>query len=79
MGWADVTQLFYNAMIFSDAAWNIFALPLLIATPAMLEKVMLSFAYGRVLMVQKTFANGARYPLSYDIASRQALRDAKRI
>jgi len=53
-------------------------LPLLLLIP-LLAMLSLSFAYGRVLMVQKTFANSALYALSYDIASRPALRDAKRI
>jgi hypothetical protein len=53
-------------------------LPLLLVIP-LLAMLSLSFAYGRVLVLQKTFANSALYALSYDIASRPALRDAKRI
>ncbi|WP_375538743.1 glucosyltransferase domain-containing protein [Pseudomonas frederiksbergensis] len=53
-------------------------LPLLLLIP-LLAMLSLSFAYGRVLVVQKTFANTALNALSYDIASRPALRDAKRI
>lgn len=53
-------------------------LPLLLLIP-LLAMLSLSFAYGRVLIVQKTFANNALNALSYDIASRPALRDAKRI
>jgi len=53
-------------------------LPLLLLIP-LLAMLSLSFAYGRVLVVQKTFANTALNALSYDIASRPALREAKRI
>ncbi|MCL5228066.1 glucosyltransferase domain-containing protein [Pseudomonas nunensis] len=53
-------------------------LPLLLLVP-LLAMLSLSYAYGRVLMLQKTFANTALNALSYDIASRPALRDAKRI
>ncbi|MGF6112283.1 glucosyltransferase domain-containing protein [Pseudomonas frederiksbergensis] len=53
-------------------------LPLLLLIP-LLAMLSLSFAYGRVLVLQKTFANTALNALSYDIASRPALRDAKRI
>lgn len=53
-------------------------LPLLLLIP-LLAMLSLSFAYGRVFVLQKTFANTALNALSYDIASRPALRDAKRI
>ncbi|MGE8189940.1 glucosyltransferase domain-containing protein [Pseudomonas sp. NPDC086278] len=53
-------------------------LPLLLVVP-LLAMLMLSFAYGRVLTLQKTFATNALYTLSADIAARPALRDAKRI
>ncbi|MGW8462785.1 glucosyltransferase domain-containing protein [Pseudomonas sp. CLCA07] len=53
-------------------------LPLLLLIP-LLAMLSLSFAYGRVLTLQKTFATNALYALSADIASRPALRDAKRI
>lgn len=53
-------------------------LPLLLVVP-LLAMLSLSFAYGRVLTVQKTFAASALFSLEHDIASRQGLRDAKRI
>jgi hypothetical protein len=53
-------------------------LPLLLIIP-LLAMLSLSFAYGRVLTMQKTFASTALTSLEYDIASRQALREAKRI
>ncbi|MBV4456870.1 glucosyltransferase domain-containing protein [Pseudomonas sp. COR58] len=53
-------------------------LPLLLAV-ALLASLSLSFAYGRVLTMQKTFADSALHSLSQDIASRPALREAKRI
>ena len=53
-------------------------LPLLLLVP-LLAMLSLSFAYGRVLTVQKTFASSALYSLEHDIASHQALREAKRI
>ncbi|MDI3271154.1 glucosyltransferase domain-containing protein [Pseudomonas sp. AL03] len=53
-------------------------LPLLLAIP-LLAMLSLSFAYGRVLTVQKTFASSALLSLEHDIASNQQLREAKRI
>lgn len=53
-------------------------LPLLLIIP-LLAMLSLSFAYGRVLTMQKTLASTALASLSYDIASRQALREARRI
>ncbi|WP_256735500.1 glucosyltransferase domain-containing protein [Pseudomonas sp. dw_612] len=53
-------------------------LPFLLVIP-LLAMLSLSFAYGRVLTLQKTFVTTALNALSYDIASRPALRDAKRI
>ena len=53
-------------------------LPLLLLVP-LLAMLSLSFAYGRVLTVQKTFATSALFSLERDIASHQALREAKRI
>ncbi|MBV7547591.1 glucosyltransferase domain-containing protein [Pseudomonas sp. PDM26] len=53
-------------------------LPLLLIIP-LLAMLSLSFAYGRVLTVQKTFASTALASLDYDIVSHQALREAKRI
>jgi hypothetical protein len=53
-------------------------LPLLLLVP-LLAMLSLSFAYGRVLVVQKTFAAGALFSLEHDIASHQSLREAKRI
>lgn len=53
-------------------------LPLLLAIP-LVATLSLSFAYGRVLTMEKTFANSALYSLSHDISSHRELRDAKRI
>ncbi|UZE22698.1 glucosyltransferase domain-containing protein [Pseudomonas sp. B21-056] len=53
-------------------------LPLLLIIP-LLATLSLSFAYGRVLTLQKTFTNGALYSLGYDITSHQELYEAKRI
>jgi hypothetical protein len=53
-------------------------LPLLLVVP-LLAMLSLSFAYGRVLTVQKTFSASALFSLERDIASRQGLRDAKRL
>jgi len=53
-------------------------LPLLLIIP-LLAMLSLSFAYGRVLTVQKTFASTALASLAYDIASHQSLREARRI
>lgn len=53
-------------------------LPLLLILP-LLATLSLSFAYGRVLTMQKTFANSALYSLSHDIAAHRELREAKRI
>jgi hypothetical protein len=53
-------------------------LPLLLIVP-LLATLSLSFAYGRVLTMQKTFANHALYSLSNDIAAHRELREAKRI
>jgi hypothetical protein len=53
-------------------------LPLLLVIP-LLATLSLSFAYGRVLTLQKSFANGALYSLGYDITSHRALYEAKRI
>ena len=53
-------------------------LPLLLAIP-LLATLSLSFAYGRVLTMEKTFASSALYSLSHDISAHRELRDAKRI
>jgi len=53
-------------------------LPLLLLVP-LLAMLSLSYAYGRVLTVQKAFASSALNSLERDIASHQPLRDAKRI
>jgi hypothetical protein len=53
-------------------------LPLLLIIP-LLATLSLSFAYGRVLNMQKTFATAALYSLGHDIAAHRALREAKRI
>jgi hypothetical protein len=52
--------------------------PLLLALP-LLAMLSLSFAYGRVLTLQKTFADSALLSLQHDIAAQPALRGAKRI
>jgi hypothetical protein len=51
---------------------------LMLAIP-LLATLSLSFAYGRVLTMEKTFANNALYSLSHDISSHRELREAKRI
>lgn len=53
-------------------------LPLLLVIP-LLATLSLSFAYGRVLNMQKTFATAALYNLGHDIAAHRELREAKRI
>lgn len=53
-------------------------LPLLLIIP-LLATLSLSFAYGRVLSLQKTFSTSALYSLSHDIAAHRELREAKRI
>ncbi|WP_409316042.1 glucosyltransferase domain-containing protein [Pseudomonas sp. KCJK9016] len=53
-------------------------LPLILAVP-LLATLSLSFAYGRVLTMEKTLANSALHSLSHDIASHRELREAKRI
>ncbi|MCU0074021.1 glucosyltransferase domain-containing protein [Pseudomonas koreensis] len=53
-------------------------LPLVLAIP-LLAALSLSFAYGRVLTMEKTFASSALYSLSHDISSHRELREAKRI
>jgi hypothetical protein len=53
-------------------------LPLLLMIP-LLATLSLSFAYGRVLNMQKTFATAALYSLGHDIAAHRELREAKRI
>ncbi len=53
-------------------------LPMLLAVP-LLAMLSLSFAYGRVLTMQNTFASSALFSLGHDIASNRQLREAKRI
>ncbi|MCW8276947.1 glucosyltransferase domain-containing protein [Pseudomonas sp. PCH199] len=53
-------------------------MPLLLLVP-LLAMLSLSFAYGRVLTVQKALATSALYSLERDINSHQTLREAKRI
>jgi hypothetical protein len=53
-------------------------LPLLLIIP-LLATLSLSFAYGRILNLQKTFASSALYSLSHDITAHRELREAKRI
>lgn len=53
-------------------------LTLLLAVP-LLAMLSLSFAYGRVLTLQKTFSDSALYSLERDISSHPDLRAAKRI
>jgi hypothetical protein len=53
-------------------------LSVLLAVP-LLSMLSLSYAYGRVLNVQKEFATSALFSLEHDIASNQSLREAKRI
>ncbi|MHC8324169.1 glucosyltransferase domain-containing protein [Pseudomonas sp. GB2N2] len=53
-------------------------LTLLLAIP-LLAMLSLSYAYGRVLTVQKTFSTSALISLKQDIEAHPALRNAKRI
>lgn len=53
-------------------------LPLLLVVP-LLAMLSLSFAYGRVLTMQKTLVASALSSLERDITSHQQLREAKRI
>lgn len=53
-------------------------LTLLLVVP-LLAMLSLSYAYGRVLSVQNTFASSALFSLGHDIASHRQLREAKRI
>jgi hypothetical protein len=77
MGFAVVlVLLFYLSHLALAPAHG--KLPLLLLVP-LLAMLSLSFAYGRVLTQQKTFATQALFALSADIASRPALRQAKRI
>jgi len=68
--------LFYLARIGLTSLHS--QLPLLLAIP-LLATLSLSFAYGRVLTMEKTFASSALYSLGHDISSHRELRDAKRI
>lgn len=53
-------------------------LGMLLAIP-LLSMLSLSYAYGRVLNVQKEFANSMLLSLGHDIASHRQLREARRI
>ncbi|WPN59172.1 glucosyltransferase domain-containing protein [Pseudomonas sp. P9_31] len=53
-------------------------LTMLLVVP-LLAMLSLSYAYGRVLTVQNTFASSALFSLGHDIASHRPLREAKRI
>jgi len=53
-------------------------LPLLLVIP-LLAMLSLSYAYGRVLTVQKAFAASALLSLQHDIVSNRQLFEAKRI
>ncbi|WP_415773422.1 glucosyltransferase domain-containing protein [Pseudomonas sp. LB3P38] len=53
-------------------------LPLLLVVP-LLAMLSISYAYGRVLTVQKAFASSALLSLEHDIASNRQLLEAKRI
>ncbi|PTT25566.1 glucosyltransferase domain-containing protein [Pseudomonas sp. HMWF021] len=68
--------LFYLAYLALAAGHR--RLPLLLIIP-LLATLSLSFAYGRVLTMQKTFASSALYSLGHDIAEHGGLRQAKRI
>ena len=68
--------LFYLSHLVLISIHQRLSLLLLIPLLAMLS---LSFAYGRVLTVQKTFVTSALFGLGYDIASHQKLREAKLI
>ncbi|MGE8098784.1 glucosyltransferase domain-containing protein [Pseudomonas fluorescens] len=45
----------------------------------LLSMLSMSYAYGRVLNLQKEFGLNAEFNMAYDIASHQGLREAKRI
>jgi len=45
----------------------------------LLSMLSISYAYGRVLNLQKEFGLNAEFNMAYDIASHQRLREAKRI
>ncbi|MET0847553.1 MAG: glucosyltransferase domain-containing protein [Pseudomonas sp.] len=51
---------------------------LLLIVP-LLAMLSLSYAYGRVLTMQKTFETSVLFALGYDITTNRQLRDAKRI
>jgi hypothetical protein len=53
-------------------------LTMLLVVP-LLAMLSLSYAYGRVLTVQNTFASSALFSLGHDIASHRQLYEAKRI
>ncbi|MBN3863342.1 hypothetical protein HCU66_13980 [Pseudomonas frederiksbergensis] len=53
-------------------------LTLLLLVP-LLTMLSLSYAYGRVLTIQNTFASSALFSLGHDIASHRQLREARRI
>jgi hypothetical protein len=53
-------------------------MPLLLMVP-LLAMLSISYAYGRVLTVQKAFATSALLSLEHDIASNRQLLEAKRI
>ncbi|MFW0755745.1 glucosyltransferase domain-containing protein [Pseudomonas sp. H11T01] len=68
--------LFYLSHLLLEAIHP--RLGVLLAVP-LLSMLSLSYAYGRVLNVQKEFATSALFSLEHDIASHQQLREAKRI
>jgi hypothetical protein len=68
--------LFYLSHLLLEAIHP--RLGILLAVP-LLSMLSLSYAYGRVLTVQKEFATSALFSLGHDIASNRQLREAKRI
>jgi hypothetical protein len=68
--------LFYLSHLLLEAIHP--RLSVLLAVP-LLSMLSLSYAYGRVLNVQKEFAASALFSLEHDIASNRHLREAKRI
>lgn len=71
-----LTFLFYLARLALAPHHRL--LPLLLSIPLLLM-LSLSFAYGRVLTMQKAFASAALYSLGHDISAHRELREAKRI
>ncbi|MCF4995977.1 hypothetical protein GIW70_21645 [Pseudomonas syringae] len=77
MGFGVLLVLLFYLAFFALASMHR-RMPLLLAIP-LLAMLSLSFAYGRVLSMQKTIADNALFSLSHDISAYRELREAKRI